>query len=780
MPCKGTELHLAAVRGDLLAANAALRNKPDLLNSRFTYQNQTNVKETGRIREGSGQALHLAASRGFVEMAKMLLDARAEITSMVFRDQKPDYDVLHAATLAEGRGGSVEMLRTLLDAKAGMTANLEGVFPIHKAFETGCVPVINYLRQHLREICMTDADFKRDDVPLPLSLGIAAGRMSEDQLSEAAELTTLSLTTFIDECPQCIPPFLQRFDAEVHISAMELARNLTRMDIAKVLRAQPEAALALLRQATEEPICDSPGWHPLPTRVSFANRSWGEYIKDVFNTPKSYLTYYQRDHMWKYDSVGFEAPLWHSDLMDRDFGRPIRDAEIKVCHVPDLLCAEVFSALCDSSNSDALFLYEDDVIRASVQHVFWHGCWKVDLTRVLLTLWGLALLIAEEVVLGLRKDDGEYHMHSSQTRTGKGRRLHSSGDRSGGFNVSSWLGNGVLDHMQQDRDDSWVAISWIGARGLIDLWQEYIQFKGFWNIGRPSDYLAIDNLADTITSCLPMFLFFNPKNMPVLIFAVIMYWIRLLHCFTTTAEYIGLELLPIIRLAAGLGPATGVTLIAFGAFMHSFYLVDGHNHHLWPDIILESFTTLITGAIPEVDTEGPQSDNLRLVLILVAVLFFSVFILNIFIGVMGELYLKEKTRASLTFWQLQANSCFQYLLRCRVLPCRLMSQMHGLLLMIMASVVAVVVQVVCMYDHTYRGITVSIIFGVCQASILIGAYQDPDRSWVKYAHAPDEDAYIWYCKPRPKETEDRLVQDMNNVLNDMDETLSNMKDRRET
>lgn len=276
-----------------------------------------------------------------------------------------------------------------------------------------------------------------------------------------------------------------------------------------------------------------------------------------------------------------------------------------------------------------------------------------------------------------------------------------------------------------------------------------------------------------------MFLFFNPKCLPVLIFAVVMYWIRLLSCFTT-AEYVGLELLPIIKLAAGLGPATGVTLIAFGAFMHSFYLVDGSNQNLWPDVLLESFTTLITAAMPEVDTEGPQSDNLRLVLILVAVLFFSVFILNIFIGVMGELYLKEKVRAPLTFWQLRANSCFQYLLRCRVLPCRLMSQTQGLVTMIMASVVAVVVQVVCLYDHTYRGITVSIIFALCQASILIGAYQDPDRPWVKYAHAPDEDAYIWYCKPRPKETEDRLVQDMNKVLSDMDETLSNMKDRRET
>lgn len=76
--------------------------------------------------------------------------------------------------------------------------------------------------------------------------------MSEEDLSALAQPTAGSLKIFIDECPQCIPAFLDRIQSNEQISAMEIARHLSSLDIAKVLREAPEAALALLKRCTAE------------------------------------------------------------------------------------------------------------------------------------------------------------------------------------------------------------------------------------------------------------------------------------------------------------------------------------------------------------------------------------------------------------------------------------------------------------------------------------------------------------------------------------------------
>mmetsp|Transcript_87464 Transcript_87464/g.155122 ORF Transcript_87464/g.155122 Transcript_87464/m.155122 type:complete len:808 (-) Transcript_87464:146-2569(-) len=774
--CKGGKIHHAVVQGDLEATKAALEGKPDklaIVSSRFTYE--TIFK--GQTQEGSGTALHLAASRGHVEIAEFLLANGADLHSMVTRDHKPHYDVLHAALFAEGRGGSFEMIKCLFDAKAEMTRNLDGKFPLHIAFQTGNVPVINYLREFLVNKGTSDADYKDDKVPLPLSLGISGGKMSEEQLSAAAEVTTLSLTTFINECPQCIPSFLKRLDQETNVTAMEIARNLTRFDIAKVLREAPEAAISLLQHATEEPACENAGWHPLPTRVSFGERSFSETIRFKFNPPKQYLTYYNTEHIWSFDSQSFKAPEWHRDLTNRSYGRPIYDAEIRVCHVPDLLCAEVFSALCDSANDESLFLYEDDAIRTSIKHVFWTGTCRVDLTTVMLTLWGLFLLIMEQVYCFYmyRSDDDEATYVS---RSGKGAMIARSLMLAHGQNrTNDWLDSAVLFLKEGgDEDSAWIAISWIGARGLIDLWQEMMQLRGFNKIGRWRDYLSLDNLVDTIFSCLPMYLFFYPDCLFVLVSAVFLYWLRLMDCFTS-AEYIGMALLPIRKLALGLGPALCVTAVGFGAFTHAFYLVDGDNQDMWPGILFESFTTLITAALPDM---ASHPSTFKLVLGLLAVMFFSVFILNIFISVMDEIYSKAKERARNSFWMLRANSCFQFLLRCRVMPCSLMSENNGAILMVVSSVVALGIIAFCFWHHVYRP-WVSIIFFVCQVGIVLGAYQSPESPWVRYSESQDAErqpSYIWYCRKREDREPEPIVQDVRAVLKQMNGVLGEMKDRK--
>eukprot|EP00930_Biecheleria_cincta_P004974 TRINITY_DN1058_c0_g1_i1.p1 TRINITY_DN1058_c0_g1~~TRINITY_DN1058_c0_g1_i1.p1 ORF type:complete len:833 (-),score=117.70 TRINITY_DN1058_c0_g1_i1:183-2627(-) len=734
--CTGSPLHLAALDGDVDSVRACLAGKTrdgkptasTPVKERFTYE----TVFAGKSQEGSGEAIHIAASRGHVEVVKVLLEAKADLTAMVSRDHKSHFDVLHAATFAEGRGGSAEMIDFLMSAKAEMTQNLDNRYPLHIAFLTGNVPVIQLLREHMTHASISEADYQDPNLPSPLMLGIRGGKMSEVQLSESAELTTASLTVFIHECPQCIPYFLRRLQDAKHISALELSKNLTRFDIASVFRESPEAAIALLESTTDVPDCANKGWHPLPSRVSFAPRGWFDRFRNIFNPPRRIFTFYETDHHWAFDSSLFQAPNWHDVLVDRSSGRPIMDAETKVCHIPDLLCAEVFSSLCDTANEESTLLWEDPVVESMISHVFWEsGCSRTEFTTVMLTFWGLALYIAEEIYV---RSNGSL----LEQEDASGRELLRAG---AGFRNADNGFNWIRLDTSQKPTNTWLAITWIASKAVVDLFLEFAQFTGFKRIGKWRDYLASDNLRDVFFSVLPLVLLFDHTCLPVMIVAVFLYWFRLLDCFALS-EYIGNEILPIKNIAGGLMPAMFVTSIAFGSFTHAFYLVNGSSQNLYPDVFLESFTTLITASLPSTPDED---SSLKLILVLAAVMYFSVFILNIFIGVIGELYVSLKENVGITFKQVRAACCFNFLLRCRSLPCNLCTLRTSSWVMLGSCCVALVTQVYCFINHRYQ-MWVNAVFLVTQVLIVLSSYQDADSPWAHFQHGPEADHYMWFCR----------------------------------
>ncbi|CAJ1408410.1 unnamed protein product [Effrenium voratum] len=98
--CRGSKLHVAVLRGSLQRVKELLQNKPDklaLVQSRFSFT------ECGK--EGEAEAIHIGASRGHVEVVQYLLECQAQPSAMVSLEGQPQYDVLHAAVLGEGRGG---------------------------------------------------------------------------------------------------------------------------------------------------------------------------------------------------------------------------------------------------------------------------------------------------------------------------------------------------------------------------------------------------------------------------------------------------------------------------------------------------------------------------------------------------------------------------------------------------------------------------------------------------------------------------------------------------
>jgi len=210
--------------------------------------------------------------------------------------------------------------------------------------------------------------------------------------------------------------------------------------------------------------------------------------------------------------------------------------------------------------------------------------------------------------------------------------------------------------------------------------------------------------------------------------------------------------------------------ITFGAFTQAFYVVRGSSQALWPGIIMDSFATLITAALPE---RAEAVSSLELVLSLVAVSVFTIFILNIFIGVMSELYVNAKENCDLQFRHQRAGSCFAYLLRSRVIPCGVVTTKVAQLVMLLAACAALLVQLYVFFDHNFR-IWVSMVFLVCQLLIVVASYQSPASPWVKNSNTSNQDHYVWFCKKVVKEEEDPVAAEIHDVLKEMDSVIADI------
>eukprot|EP00928_Gymnodinium_smaydae_P002938 TRINITY_DN11073_c0_g1_i1.p1 TRINITY_DN11073_c0_g1~~TRINITY_DN11073_c0_g1_i1.p1 ORF type:complete len:865 (+),score=153.71 TRINITY_DN11073_c0_g1_i1:112-2706(+) len=726
--CTGNVLHWATLAGDLEMCKTLLDEEPTLLASRFWYH--TYFK--GQKQAGSGEAIHLAASRGHIEVVQLLLSRGARLNSMVTRSDKDHYDVLHAAVFAEGRNSNGAMVQALLDFKAPITPNSDGLWPLHMAFRVGNVDVIPSLRKEMRDRNVLEEAYESSDQPVPLLLGIQTGKMSEYQLAKAAAHTPMSLRIFIQHEPRCIPAFLRllRERRRDDVTAAMLAKHLNGADLARVIKKCPEAATALLEGVTAEPRCETTGWHPLPSRVSYAPRNCLEEIRLLLNPSKSVLVNYEPDTKWRYDVSRFEAPAWHADLSHPDGASPIYDVDIRVCHVPNIICAEFFTALADASDTQKLEIFRNPVVSGSIEYVWWEGACRVDMLQVVLSLWGLAILVLES--WHLQGETGDVAAAAGEDE----RKLRSGLSHSSGASVTDTL---YPTPQYTDLRQIPVSAAFIGAKGVVDVCHEILQFLGCVAIHRPHDYLNFGNAWDLFRSAVLVMMLFQQGSTWVLVLVIFICWMRLVEVFTS-AENVAVALLPIKRLARSLIPATVMTLVAFCAFSHAFYFVWGANRS-WRDTFFKSFATLITTELP---ADPDHSGALELIITYGAVLLFSIFILNIFIGVIGTQYERETEMVPLTFLHHRAQCCLNFLLRTRVLPYKLCSRPVSWLLTGMAVIVALAVQIMGVTSGKLPW--TNRIFVLCQLTMLLLAYQHPMAAWSP-PPAKSEERYLWLTTP---------------------------------
>jgi len=187
--------------------------------------------------------------------------------------------------------------------------------------------------------------------------------------------------------------------------------------------------------------------------------------------------------------------------------------------------------------------------------------------------------------------------------------------------------------------------------------------------------------------------------------------------------------------------------VGFCAFTHAFYMVHGKIGCFWSEIIPKTFSTLIAVDLP---SDLGEMDVFERFLTYVAVLVFSMFVLNIFIGVIGEQYEVQKERCPIIFQHRRATACFNFLIRAKVLPCTLLSRRLALVVQALAVGSMLALQ----FEGLRRGSSLpwtKSSFILCQLVTLFCAYQNPKAPWTKATTGnccSVEKSYLWLVVPR--------------------------------
>jgi len=437
--------------------------------------------------------------------------------------------------------------------------------------------------------------------------------------------------------------------------------------------------------------------------VSFAPHSLADRVRELLNKGDYLFAFYEHDIMWRYDQAEFTYPEWHK-LLDWNRGRPRRDVDVRVCHVPNIINPRFFSSLMEASDVDgSLSFFDSQAVLGSISYTFWSGACKVDLMQFFFSIWSLAILLAESWLMV--QVDGIYRPSR---------------------------GNLKLPEISVARD-------FIGAKGLLDLVHEIVQMAGCVAIGRLKDYANLGNLWDLARCVLLIMLKYASGNRLVHVCVVFIYWCRLLEAITF-AEKIASALLPITSLVRGLIPASIVTLVGFLAFTHGFYVAQDIRREP-REAVFSSFKNLITAGLPT----DPPDDLLELVLTYVSTILFTIFFLNIFIGVIGEQYSLERQRCRLTFQKMRASSCLTFLLRVKVLPCNLVEKWVAEAAMVLAALLCVSLQVLGLARGASLPYTGAVFF-LLQVVMFLASYQNPQAPWA--ASNAKTPYYLWLATPR--------------------------------
>lgn len=474
-----------------------------------------------------------------------------------------------------------------------------------------------------------------------------------------------------------------------------------------------------------------------------------ERLRNYLNPPRVIYQTYQTSKRWEFDASSFKAPSWHTDINGK-FGAPIVDVNLKVCHLPEIACADFYGALVQA-DEDSIFAHP--VVRASLNWTWWQGAYKFDLLQLALTCIGLLLMISDQWLGNFSHDHDERELSTFFVHTGVGTNM-TNASAAGFFSLG---------------EVSIAAANFIGARGFVDLGLELVQLAGYLVSGHCGSYCNLGNALDLLRALLSIAFYFSDYNDILHVLVVVIYWFRLLE--VSFSENLMRELLPITQLVRGLAPSLVVCAIAVCAFTHAKWSMSAEP--LWPNAVYQSFALLITAGLP------PSSDsNPQLIFSFFAVSSFSVFFLNIFISVICENYTAEKQAAPLSFQKKKCVCCLTFLVRSEALPCRLMSQRVATAVSYLAFLLALASiflahMTMVPGKHHFR---MSLWFISMSLAMLV-CFQDPEETWSRLRNQ-EAPRYVWiatkttFRAPTKQDSIEQTVEQLTSELQELQKLVA--------
>eukprot|EP00442_Polarella_glacialis_P001082 CAMPEP_0115127770 /NCGR_PEP_ID=MMETSP0227-20121206/50632_1 /TAXON_ID=89957 /ORGANISM="Polarella glacialis, Strain CCMP 1383" /LENGTH=1068 /DNA_ID=CAMNT_0002531989 /DNA_START=71 /DNA_END=3275 /DNA_ORIENTATION=- len=662
--CRGTAVHIAALHQD----------GPQLL--RHLLDGSVDIhQECGFITQGvngSFHALHLAAGRGNVRMIDMLLDEGVDVNVKTKQKGNDHYTALHEAAFFQ----KLQAVKKLIERGADLNAtNLKLLTPLHIAATQG-----NALIAKRLIVAKAKPKVKDDKGSTPLMSAIESGRYPYKRLWFLTEQTFSDLLQVAHLSPSAASDLLRDSKTGYVVKSwadklMDKSGPTERSDFVqskfiRLYRLAPRAGEDIIEALTAEPKVTNDNHHPLPRRARLP-------------LGMDFICEYRPATSWEFDTENSKNhPEWHKSLCPRKdddvmkwhlfnmmlqfdprvlpllLGRVPRIAGRKrstgstlssyqlemevhnggitsnlvpvqvVClKLPGVICPKVFHALCETKEHR---IFTKVAVRAAI-----------DFTWRNLVIYNYFAKFLLRVVLSLI--------------------------------LMYWC----LDRPQNQivRRACW---SWIAMFAHLELFHEFFEMRGYFLILRDSAayFGQAKNLFDYASIALLLGLVYLTANglhledWPMLLAVIVLCrWFQL--TWTTRAfAWAGQKILPILQ--ASFRPMGGIMLVTsfvFAGFLHAFSalsLAAGDVDQY--QVLLGTVRLLLLGDGDGVDTvlglyDGNNTGNwITFCFLSVAVIWFCICMLNLFIAVHSEAYDQAQEKAQTCFLQERTAICLHFML----------------------------------------------------------------------------------------------------------------------
>eukprot|EP00746_Dinoflagellata_sp_MGD_P087157 gnl/MRDRNA2_/MRDRNA2_34596_c0_seq1.p1 gnl/MRDRNA2_/MRDRNA2_34596_c0~~gnl/MRDRNA2_/MRDRNA2_34596_c0_seq1.p1 ORF type:complete len:1024 (-),score=161.45 gnl/MRDRNA2_/MRDRNA2_34596_c0_seq1:255-3272(-) len=691
--CSGSKLHLHVLQNDIEMVRRLCEESESASTTRFTYL--TDLE--GISQEGSGEPIHLAASRGLIDMVKLLQEFGASLETCVTRDFKEHYRVLHAAVFAEGAQGNTEMVQYLLDNRADVwVPNSQGLTPLDLAYKTGALDVIAIVEKEALARA-PDVEAAMERCWMSLEAGFRFGNLKNEDLTQLAPLKADSLMVFLRNDPRCIKHFIEKTMQQWQyerrgFTAARLAAEyqIDEQLVAELLHSCPESAASVLTACTGLPLCENPGRNPIPSRTNFRevisrDSSMSSLFCRFTNPVPKLLSFYQAEEKWEFNAMTFTCPDWQARFTHMN--PPFADVEIRLCYIKGLLSARILEAIVATKEAD-LDLFSNHTVRALIDRAWWEGAWLQTVLAFFLNVWGLVLLTVSV-------------NHSSALET---------------------------------------ACLFVGSRGIFELLLELFQLFGYMQIGRTTGYFRIRTLVKVLLWC-PSVVLLGHYSLSLHALVVIIYWLRILDVFRC-AESIAVVLIPILRTSYSIIPALWVMFVMFLALLEAFYIFAEGN---MMEIFFEIFVLLFAA---EYELK-PSSEFLVQFMVYGGHIVFTVGLLNLFIGVICDSYKIEKEKVDLELAREKASASLDFLLCAQNMPFRGTLRSHIVICTVafLTVIIPVIMQFQIIPWFSKSRKIVFVVFFMMMVMLYCVVLHRVDAPWPTLRKPQPRCQYVWVVKP---------------------------------